>query len=206
VVNRVSTVLAVVLLLTTSVPASARMTAAQDAPRAVIYDGVTLFRGLAFADGPVAQLFEATAQAGDASPSADVVIDRLVARMGETDPDFFADFAAQIQSGDRVAIRTAVENAATLAGRAAIDEFGPGSANGDGGAGGDCIFIAGAIVAIVAGVVTVVISATALTVVNLVVTGNVAVNVDYFFSMSEGGATPLNGDVWVDDIARTLRA
>lgn len=205
-INRVSALLVVLLLLTASMPASAKMTSAEPASRAKVYDGVTLFRGLAFADGPVAQLFAATAQAGDASPSADAVIDRLVSRMSEMDPDFFTGFALQIQSGDRVAIRSAIESAAGLAGRAAIDEFGPGSANVDGGSGGDCIFIAGAIVAIVAGVVTVVIDVTAFTVVNLVVTGNVAVNVDYFFAMTDGGSTPLNSDAWVDDIARTLRA
>jgi SdpC family antimicrobial peptide len=109
------------------------------AHKAVSYDGETLYRGLVFGQGPVAQLFPELAQTPTASPEAAAAIDRLIKRMSELNPSFFARFAGSVQSGDRVRIRSALEDADAVT-KEAIASLG-GSLAASGNARGDQVEI-----------------------------------------------------------------
>jgi SdpC family antimicrobial peptide len=171
------------------------------------FDGETLFRALAFAQGPAASLFPEFA--GFKAPSAQqlAVIDRLIARLGQMDPGFFASFAS-IQNGNRPNIRRQLERAGLKLHEAINAEFGAPTAGGVQPACIDIVvFVALVVVLDIAAVVTVVIDVTAAEVVNLVLTGNVVLNVDLFFAPVAGGGvalSPLAKDQWVDRIAQRL--
>ena len=64
------------------------------APR---FDGETLYRGLAFAQGPVAALFPEFASLPPPSAEAIAIVDRIVTRIRSIEPSFFPRFASAIQ-------------------------------------------------------------------------------------------------------------
>jgi SdpC family antimicrobial peptide len=167
------------------------------------FDGETLYRGLAFAQGPVAALFPELASLPPASAEAIAVVDRIVARIRSIEPSFFAHFASAIQKGDRVRIRAALENARTVTEQAVQQEFGTSSQAKPSGP--DCIFISVVLVVTGAAVVALLMVVSAVTVVNFQVTGNVMVNIDYIIAGSPSTST-LTNDLYIDSIARTLKA
>jgi SdpC family antimicrobial peptide len=173
------------------------------------FDGETLFRALAFAQGPAASRFPEFEGFKALTDQQVAAIDRLVARIRQNDPGFFQAFAS-IQNGNRPTIRVQLERAGARLHDAIVTEFGaPTSAGGQPA----CIsldiavFVALVIVLDIAAVVTVVIDVTAGEVVNLVLTGNVALNTDFFFAPVAGGGvrlSPLAKDQWVDRVAQRL--
>lgn len=168
-------------------------------------DGETLFRALAFAQGPAAALFPEFSGFPALSPQQLAATDRIAGRLRQIDPQFFASFAT-IQDGSRPNIRGQLERAGTLLQEAIKQEFGLPTSGGPVPA---CVvvFVALVVVLDVAAVVTVVIDVTAVEVVNLAVTGNVVVNTNLMFApVASGGVqlSPLAHDQWIDKIARTL--
>ncbi len=170
------------------------------APR---FDGETLYRGLAFAQGPVAALFPEFASLPPASAEAVAIVDRIVTRIRTIEPSFFPRFASAIQKGDRVRIRATIDNARTITEQAIQQEF--GASNQAKSTGPDCIFISVVLVVTAAGVVALLAVVSAVTVVNFEVTGNVMINIDYVLAGSPSTSTLAN-DLWIDSIARTLKA
>ncbi len=87
------------------------------------YDGDTLFRGVFFAAGPVAKLLpeiwrnpEVAAYFEQARPAvpaeqAAASIDQIVGALNAQDPAFFGRFASDMQSGNRVRISQAFQEA-----------------------------------------------------------------------------------------------
>ena len=202
---RVAILLALTLLV--AHPDSARAASQSPQPAtghgaAARFDGETLYRGLAFAQGPVAALFPELASLPPASAEAVAIVDRIVARIRTNEPSFFPRFGSAIQKGDRVRIRAALENARAVTEQAIQQEFGTSSQAKP--IGPDCIFISVVLVVTGAAVVALLAVVSAVTVVNLEVTGNVMVNVDYIISGSPSASTLAN-DVWIDSIARTLK-
>ncbi len=167
------------------------------------FDGETLYRGLAFGQGPVAALFPELATLPAPTAEATAVVDRIVTRIRNIEPSFFARFASAIQKGDRVRIRTALESARTITEQAIQQEFGATSRATTSGP--DCIFISVVLVVTAAGVVALLAVVSAVTVVNFEVTGNVMVNTDFVISGSPSTSSLAN-DIWIDSIARTLKA
>jgi len=167
------------------------------------FDGETLYRGLAFAQGPVAALFPEFTTLPAPTAEAIAVVDRIVTRIRTIDPSFFARFASAIQKGDRVRIRTALESARAITEQAIQQEFGATSQAT--ASGPDCIFISVVLVVTAAGVVALLAVVSAVTVVNFEVTGNVMVNVDLVIAGSPSTSSLAN-DIWIDSIARTLKA
>ena len=204
---RLAFLLVLALLVAHPEAASASSTSSHAAPAATKavarFDGETLYRGLAFAQGPVAALFPELATLPAPTAEAVAVVDRIVARIHANAPSFFPRFATAVQSGDRVRIRAALDDARTLTDQAIRQEF--GSSNQAMQPGPDCIFISVVLVVTAAGVVALLAVVTAETVVNFEVTGNVMVNVDYVLS-GASTTSSLAKDLWIDAIARTLKA
>ena len=183
--------------------ASARAQPAAHSTAAPRFDGETLYRGLAFAQGPVAALFPEFASLPPPSAEAIAIVDRIVTRIRSIEPSFFPRFASAIQKGDRVRIRAAIDNARTITEQAIQQEF--GASNQAKPTGPDCIFISVVLVVTAAGVVALLAVVSAVTVVNFEVTGNVMINIDYVLAGSASSSTLAN-DLWIDSIARTLKA
>jgi hypothetical protein len=78
------------------------------------YDGVTLYRGLAFGQGPVGALFPELEGLRQLTAKSDDRISAMVDQIAMADPTFFDRFAADIQSGDRVRIRAALQEADSI--------------------------------------------------------------------------------------------
>lgn len=87
-------------------------------------DGVTVFRGVLLGDGPVAKLFpeiwESTLlarylQRADQAPASEVAVSKqkIVDLLRAQDPTFFDRFGTAIQSGDRIKIQQALNEAGT---------------------------------------------------------------------------------------------
>lgn len=202
--------LTLALLLTNFVgvlPVAASPASAVAQARMERFDGETLFRALAFAQGPAAARFPEFASFTPLSAQQLAVVDRLVARIRQVDRGFFAAFAS-IQNGNRPNIRVQLERAGATLHEAILAEFGAPASGGTQPACIDIVvFVALVVVLDIAAVVTVVIDVTAAEVVNLVLTGNVALNVDFFFAPVAGGGvglSPLAKDQWVDRIAQRL--
>ena len=107
---------AAMVLATLMGVAASDLHAATHAP----YDGPTLFRGLFFGSGPVGRLFpdiwDAARYRGyDAEqPGVMAFQASLTERLAARDATFFARFADDVQSGDRVRIASALEEAGRL--------------------------------------------------------------------------------------------
>jgi len=180
-------------------PASAPTLAAAAGPARL--DGETLFRGLAFGQGPVAKLFPELASAPVASPAEAAAIDAIVAQMRTLDPRFFDHFGVALQTGDRFRIRAALEDANVLGQRAIIVLSG----QTDPGLGvGDCV-----VLIFVLAIVTVGVLVAALVRYGAVYNVAVAIRfVHWFFPMTSEAQrqSALARDVWANKIAKTLRA
>lgn len=105
--SRSTLAIALVTALTigVSAPASAAMRSAENVSAATAtYDGPTLFDAIFFNTGPGAALLPAERPTMTSEGAA-----ALTSTIDRTDPTFFHRFAADIHSGDRVAIRAALE-------------------------------------------------------------------------------------------------
>jgi SdpC family antimicrobial peptide len=85
----------------------------------VAYDGETIFQGLFFGKGPVAQLFpeiwedpvikRALEQNAE---EMNRLIERVITRIHNEDPTFFQRFGREVQSGDHLRVQQALEQGA----------------------------------------------------------------------------------------------
>lgn len=193
---------AVLMLALIAGPATAadRGTASDASGDATSYDGRTLFEGLFFGIGPVADEFPELASAPAQPPQALVgAVDQVVSRMERLQPRFFDRFAATMTSGDRPAVERELERAQQLMARAVMIEFERRAPEGQVGA--DCIvfWVAGAITLAVAGNVAYA--------VNAVRAGNVAWTVNWVFAAASNNMdASIEREMWVDRIAGRLQA
>lgn len=187
---------------------SAVATAAARSAAAARYDGEAIFRGLVFGQGPVAKLFPELANTPVATPQQAAAIDMIVGEMRTLDQGFFDRFGREMQSGSRVRIRAAIDEANTLGERAVTVLNGkrdPGLAQGDGAA--LFVFVVAAVVLVVVGagaVVVVLVAAGAAAVVAVIV------YLAFWFwhaQTAEGQRqSALLRDQWSNKVATTLRA
>jgi SdpC family antimicrobial peptide len=78
---------------------------------AVPYDGVTLYRALFFASGPVASKIPTIQKAAPYLPKEYKNLEgQIIKYIQGKDPNFFVGFAREIQSGDRVRVAAAIKN------------------------------------------------------------------------------------------------
>lgn len=163
--------------------------------KATSYDGEAVFRGLFFGQGAVAAKFPQLADA-QASPPAELnqSIDTLVTQMSATDPAFFDQFGAALTSGKRQRIAKGLESAQDLMAQVVSDRGASMSPDN----GGDCIW------AFAVAVVTLAAAGNVAYAVNAVSTGNVAWNVNWFWSAPNDANTRLQQEQWVNEIAETL--
>ena len=83
------------------------------------YDGKILFRALFFNSGPVVRVFpELRGSSAPLQPETAAQLERaqaqFLAKLQRADANFFSRFGRRIQSGDRVQIRIAIEEARAL--------------------------------------------------------------------------------------------
>ncbi|GAA1840237.1 sporulation delaying protein family toxin [Actinomadura bangladeshensis] len=164
------------------------------------FSGEDLFRGLFFGQGPVATTFPDITHQQQARVRTDVV-NELVSLMSESDPAFFSRFAADIRSGDRYRIRSALFTAHDLADSSARAAAGRTATAGSTTAKGPCGWTACADVVAAAEVAIVVIAAAVAVVEVAVQTPDSA-----FQEGASSGSQPLALDIWVNAIAKDLRA
>lgn len=110
-------VLLLVAVMVNHSVSSAQRTAQRTAqPTAQIqYDGITLFRGLFFASGPVLSRVPTMGKVAPYFPAEYKNFESQVIRSIQTkDPTFFDRFAKDIQSGDRVRIAAAIKEGNNL--------------------------------------------------------------------------------------------
>jgi SdpC family antimicrobial peptide len=75
------------------------------------YDGITLYRGLFFASGPVASKIPTLSKTGSYFPAEYKSLeDQIIRYIQAKDPKFFESFAREIQSGDRVRVGQAIRS------------------------------------------------------------------------------------------------
>lgn len=176
---------------------------------AVRYDGETIFRGLAFGQGPVARLFPELASAPALSPEQAAAVDAIVAQMRAFDPGFFDRFAAAMY-GSRVRVRAALESANELGKRSILAINARYSSAAASSEQGQCLVFPLVVVAVlaVAGAVVVVAAGA----VALVAAGAVAVVLWVWLwfwwanTPAEAEQASLARDIWSDNIVRTMRA
>jgi len=172
---------------------------------AVRYDGETIFRGLAFGQGPVARLFPELAATPPLSAEGTQVVDAIIAEMRGIDSTFFDRFAAEMY-GSRVRVRAAIESANELAKSAILAINARYSSASTSSEQGDCILvlvIALVVLAVVGGVILAVVAAGA-----VVAVAAVAWFWVWFWAPTAAAAqqASLARDVWTDKIARAMRA
>jgi len=160
-------------------------------------DGEAIFRGLFFAQGPVAAKFPRLA-AADVAPPAELSasLDLLVAELRKNDPTFFDRFGAAMTSGRRHQIAAALSDAQQS--MVTVVKQRQGSELTQGSAKGDCIW------AFAVAVVTLAAAGNVAYAVNAVRTGNVAWNVNWFWSAPNDSTSKLQQERWVNEIATTL--
>jgi len=79
------------------------------------YDGVTLYRGLFFASGPVASKIPTIQKAAPYLPADYKKLEPQIIRyIQKKDPAYFDNFAKDIQSGDRVRVAEAIKRTSKL--------------------------------------------------------------------------------------------
>ena len=161
-------------------------------PVAAHYDGETLYRGLYFAQGPVAELFPDVPRP-TTSAARTAAINAIVNRVRTQHPEFFAEFALAMQSGNRVKIRAALDNADAVT-REAVRSLGVANAT-SGRSNGECIEIN------IFGFEVLVVFLEGVAVVD-----TAAVLEAFFFLTPQEGSqqAPLARSQWIDRIAKTL--
>ena len=156
------------------------------------YDGETLFRGLFFRQGPVAQRLPNLSIAPRAPAGQEIAtLDTLIAKMRQTDPQFFNRFATGIQSGNRVKVLAAIKDAQTVFDNVLTAAYHARAVvNPDTG---DCLFLAAvlAVVLVVAGAGVLVV----------VVAGAAVLVYVYFWAPVTNSASRLAEEKWVNQIA-----
>jgi SdpC family antimicrobial peptide len=159
------------------------------------YNGETLFRGLFFRQGAVAQRYGSLSIAPTApTGQSTAVLDTLITTMRQLDPQFFSRFATGIQSGNRVSIMAAITAAQTLFAKAIVTAYHAQPVT-NGSQQGYCFFgpiavaIAAVLVLVLAGAGAVVVVAAA---VYLYV---------YFWARPQDSASLLAEEKWVNQIA-----
>jgi SdpC family antimicrobial peptide len=159
------------------------------------YDGETLFRGLFFREGPVAQLYPNLSIAPQApTAQGEQVINAVIARMRTMDPTFFTRFAAGIQSGSRLKTLAAIQDAQTLFDKALVAQYHAQTVTANGQV-GYCFFgpiavaIAGVLVLVLAGAGAVVVAAAAVYV------------YFWFYAPAMSSTERLAQEKWVNQIA-----
>jgi len=120
-IQRLAFVMAILVVVgnADSRPANAAAAAQSSSSRAVLapidgYDGETLYRGLAFGEGRVGALFPELDGIREVMAGHEDYADALVQEIATLDPTFFNRFALEVQSGDRVQIRSALREADDL--------------------------------------------------------------------------------------------
>lgn len=160
-------------------------------------NGEAIFRGLFFAQGPVAAKFPALAAADVAPPvELSASLNRLVAELRKNDPTFFDRFGAAMTSGKRHRIAAALSDAQQS--MVTVVRERQGSESPQGAAKGDCIW------AFAVAVVTLAVAGNVAYAVNAVRSGNVAWNVNWFWSAPNDSTSKLRQERWVNEIATAL--
>ncbi|HUQ34667.1 MAG TPA: hypothetical protein VM095_21290 [Pyrinomonadaceae bacterium] len=99
----------VLLIVALSLTSMNRVYSVSEQIRAVPYDGVTLYRGLFFASGPVALKIPTLRKTAKYFPADYKNMEpRLIKYIQDKDPNFFNNFAKEIQSGDRMRVARAI--------------------------------------------------------------------------------------------------
>ena len=160
--------------------------------RQIRYDGETLFRGLFFRQGPVAERLPSLSIAPmPPTGQGALVLDTLIAKMRASDPQFFSRFARGIQSGNRLRVLAAIQDAQTVFDNALTAVYqATAVANPDVG---DCLYLAAvvALVLVLVGAGAIVVAAVAAAVVVWV----------YFWAPATNSTSRLAEEKWVNQIA-----
>jgi SdpC family antimicrobial peptide len=86
------------------------------------YDGVTLYRGLFFASGPVAGKIPSIGKVASYLPAEYKNLEgQIIKYIQGKDPNYFVGFAKEIQSGDRVRVAAAIKKTNKLHREALIE-------------------------------------------------------------------------------------
>ncbi len=110
-----SAAVAVVVAVALTVSLVNRVYSLPQRPEATPYDGVTLYRALFFASGPVANRIPTIVRVGPYLPSEYKDLEgQLIEYIRGKDQNFFDRFAREIQSGDRVRVLAAIKSANAL--------------------------------------------------------------------------------------------
>jgi SdpC family antimicrobial peptide len=160
-------------------------------------DGKTLFSGLYFGQGAVGEkLLESDAFIGDhtgqleknSTPEARQAILELTAEIDKASPQFFAEFSADVRSGNPFRVKDAVE-----AGAAQIEKVAETEA-GDGAGVGTCVVAVnvGAFVNVVAGI-------------NVATQANVVLELNLWWSASADSEAPVKSDEQIAAFTEQLR-
>lgn len=159
------------------------------------YDGETLFRGLFFRQGAIGQRYPSLSIAPMA-PTAKgaAVLDTLIAQMRQTDPKLFDRFATGIQSGSRLRILAAINDAQAALDNALITAY-HAQTVAKGGQIGYCFF--GPIAVAVAAVLVLVVAAAGA----VVVAAAGAVVWVWFWAPAGDASSRLAQEKWVNQIA-----
>ena len=207
--SRLRTAKALVLVLTLLVAvlanpqsaAAATSTTNAATAQTAHYGGRSIFNAIAFGKGSPELLAKVSASTTPDSPALSAATTRLTDRMDALDSTFFARFASQIQSGNRVAIRAALEGGRTLSQAAARAEFGVRPVSSAGVA-PDCVDV----FVVVAFALAIVIFIDAVAVGVLDVNAVVLVNVQVAAALAATRSTSpgLARDLLVDRLARAF--
>lgn len=113
--RRLSSVLAVILAGALTVSFINSVYSGQESVQVRPYDGVTLYKALFFASGPVASKIPTIQKGAPYLPAEYKRLESQIIRyIQEKDPKFFDNFAKDIQSGDRVRVAEAIKRTSKL--------------------------------------------------------------------------------------------
>ena len=111
-----------ITVISTNVSSINRVAPVSEHVQASPYDGVTLYRGLFFASGPVATKIPTLRKAAPYFPAAYKSLEgQMINYMRQKDPTFFDRFAREIQSGDRVRVAEALRSTNKLQKQAVLE-------------------------------------------------------------------------------------
>ncbi len=109
--KRLSGGLAILLALAMSISLISRVYSVPQRVQVRPYDGVTLYRGLFFASGPVAGKISTLGKVSRYFPPEYKSLENpIIKYIQEKDPKFFDRFAQEIQSGDRVRVAAEIRS------------------------------------------------------------------------------------------------
>ncbi|HUQ34668.1 MAG TPA: hypothetical protein VM095_21295 [Pyrinomonadaceae bacterium] len=109
--NRFGSSIAVVLVLALSVTSLNQVYSISEQAQTAPYDGITLYRGLFFASGPVVNKIATLNKASRYfTPEYKGLEGQVIKYLQGNDPTFFDNFAREIQSGDRARVAAVIRN------------------------------------------------------------------------------------------------